>query len=152
MTIALAALVIALDQASKWWIVTVVMNPPRVITLAPFLNVALTRNRGISFGLLRLEETWGPWLLSGLALVIAAWLFLWQRRARSRWISAAVGLIVGGALGNAVDRLDPRGVVDFIDLHAGAYHWPAFNLADSAITVGVAILIVEALFNRRERH
>ena len=152
LALALAALVIALDQASKWWIVTVVMAPPRIIPLAPFLNVTLTRNRGISFGLLPLEGLWGPWLLSALALAIVVGLFVWQRRARSRLISTAVGLIAGGALGNALDRVDARGVVDFIDVYAGSYHWPAFNLADSAITLGVALLIAEALFSRGERH
>lgn len=152
LALALAALVVALDQASKWWIVAVVVPPPGGLPLAPFLNIVLTRNPGISFGMLQLLGAWGPWLLSGLALVIVVWLFLWQRRAGSRWISTAVGLIAGGALGNVLDRLDPRGVIDFIDVYAGAYHWPAFNLADSAITVGVALLIAEALFNRRERH
>lgn len=151
LALSLAVLVVALDQASKWWIVTALMTPPRVIPLGPFLNIVLTRNRGISFGMLRLEGAWAPWLLSGLALAVVVGLFIWQRRARSGWIATAVGLIAGGALGNVLDRLDARGVVDFIDVHAGAYHWPAFNLADSAITVGVAILIAEALFNRRER-
>lgn len=152
LALTLAALVIALDQASKWWIVTVVMPPPQGLPLAPFLNIVLTRNPGISFGMLQLLGAWGPWLLSGMALVIVVWLFVWQRRAGRRWISTAVGLIAGGALGNVLDRLDPRGVIDFIDVYAGAYHWPAFNLADSAITVGVALLIAEALFNQRERH
>jgi signal peptidase II len=152
LALALAALVIALDQASKWWIVAVVAPPPLGLPLAPFLNIVLTRNRGISFGMLPFAGAWGPWLLSALALGVVAALFVWQRRAGSRWISTAVGLIAGGALGNVIDRLDARGVVDFIDVYAGAYHWPAFNLADSAITVGVALLIAEALFNRRERH
>ena len=144
----LAALVIILDQLSKWWIVAVVMRPPHVVPLAPFLNLALARNRGVSFGMLRLEGPWGPWLLSAVALGVVVWLFLWQRRARSRWISASVGLIAGGALGNVVDRVFRHAVVDFIDAHLGAYHWPAFNLADSAITVGVVLLLFETLLRK----
>ncbi len=140
--------VILLDQLSKWWITAVVMQPPRLIPLTGFLNLALAANRGVSFGMLRLEGPWGPWLLSAFALAIVAWLFRWQQRARDRWIAASVGLIAGGAIGNVADRLGRQAVVDFIDLHAGGYHWPAFNLADSAITLGVVLLLVEALFRK----
>lgn len=150
LTLVLAALVIGLDQLTKWLIVTVVMQPPRVIPLAPFFNLVLARNRGISFGMLHMDNEWGPWLLSALALAIVVWLFLWQRRAGSRWIAAAVGLITGGAVGNVVDRIVQQGVTDFLDFHWGTAHWPAFNLADSAITVGVALLLAEALFIKRE--
>ncbi len=150
LALALAILVILLDQLSKWWIVAVVMQPPRILPLAPFLDLVLTRNRGISFGMLRLEGPWGPWLLSGLALLVVAWLFAWQWRSGDRLIAAAVGLIAGGALGNVLDRLRGQAVVDFIDVHWKAWHWPAFNLADSAITVGVALLLADALFSRRE--
>lgn len=151
LALALAAAVILLDQLGKWWITAFVMQPRRIIPLAPFLNLALTENRGISFGMLRLEGSWGPWLLSALALLIVAWLFLWQHRARERGIAFAVGLIAGGALGNVVDRVLREAVIDFIDFHVGPYHWPAFNLADSAITVGVAILLLEALFGGGRR-
>jgi signal peptidase II len=151
LALALAALVIILDQLSKWWILAVVMQPPRLVELTPFLDLVLARNRGISFSLFRFDEAWGPWLLSAGALVIVGWLFFWQWRARSRLISAAVGLIAGGAIGNVTDRLHSTAVTDFIDLHLGAYHWPAFNLADSAITVGVLLLLAEALFATGEK-
>ncbi len=150
LTLALAALVILLDQLSKWWIVALVMKPPRVVPLGPFLNLALAENTGVSFGLLRLGGSWGPWLLSVFALAIVAWLFLWQRRMGERWLALSVGLIMGGALGNVVDRLLRGAVTDFIDAHWGTTHWPAFNLADSAITAGVALLLFESLFRRRE--
>jgi signal peptidase II len=151
LTFLLALVAILLDQASKWWILAVVMRPPRLIDLAPFLSLVLARNRGVSFSLFRFDADWGPWLLSGLALVIVGWLFYWQWRARSRLVSAAVGLIAGGAIGNVTDRLHARAVTDFIDLHLGDYHWPAFNLADSAITLGVLLLLAEALFARSEK-
>jgi signal peptidase II len=148
--LALALVVIALDQLSKWSIVELAMRPPRIVPLLPILNLVLVYNRGISFGMLRGEEAWAPWLLSGLALAVVTWLFIWQHRAANRWISVAVGLIAGGALGNVADRLSQQAVTDFIDFHWAEYHFPAFNLADSAINVGVAILLAEALFSRRE--
>ena len=148
LAVGLAAAVVLFDQLSKWWITAVVMQPPRQIPLLPFLNLALARNRGVSFGLLRLEGPWGPWLLSAAALAVVIWLFLWQRRARDPWIAASVGLIAGGALGNVVDRLIRHAVVDFIDAYVGLYHWPAFNLADSAITLGVALLLWETLLRK----
>ncbi len=151
LSLVLALLVILLDQLSKWWILAIVMHPPRVVELAPFLDLVLARNRGISFSLFRFDAPWGPWLLSALALVIVGWLFFWQWRARSRLVSAAVGLIAGGAIGNVADRLYSTAVTDFIDLHLGDYHWPAFNLADSAITVGVVLLLAEALFAKGEK-
>lgn len=150
LTLVLAALVILLDQLSKWLIAAVVMQPPRVISLTSFFNLVLVRNRGVSFGMLRMDNAWGPWLLSVLAVAIVVWLFLWQRRARSRWIAFAVGLITGGALGNVIDRIVERSVTDFLDFHWGTVHWPAFNLADSAITIGVALILAEALFIKRE--
>jgi signal peptidase II len=150
-TLLLALLVLAADQASKWWILGVMMQPPRAIPLTPFLELVLARNRGVSFSLVRLDSPWGPWLLSGFALAVVAALLVWQWRARSALISAAVGLIAGGALGNVADRLASQAVTDFIDVHVGGYHWPAFNLADSAISVGVALLLFEALFARREK-
>ncbi len=150
LTLGLALLIVVLDQLTKWLIVAIVMQPPRIVILAPFLDLVLARNPGVSFGMLRFEGAAAPWLLAGLALAIVAGLFLWQRRAGSLWVSVNVGLIAGGAIGNVIDRLRDAGVTDFIDLHWGELHWPAFNLADSAICVGVALLLAEALFAKRE--
>lgn len=143
---ALALGIVALDQLTKWLIVAVVMQPPRVIELAPVLNLVLARNPGVSFGMLRLEGASAPWLLSALALAIVVVLFVWQLKARSLWVSVNIGLIAGGAIGNVVDRVRVAGVTDFIDAHWGSLHWPAFNLADSAISVGVVLLLAESLF------
>jgi len=148
--LAIALAVILLDQLSKWWITAVVMQPPRVIPIFSWLNLALAANRGVSFGMLRLEGAWGPWLLSAFAIAIVVWLYLWQRRARDRLIAASVGLIAGGALGNVADRVLRHAVVDFIDAHLGTYHWPAFNVGDSAITVGVVLILFETLFRKDE--
>lgn len=148
---AVAAAIVLADQLSKWWILAAVMDPPREIALLPFFNLILAWNRGVSFGFLG-ELGWiGPWLLSGLAIAIVIALTVWLSRLSDRYNAISIGLIIGGALGNVIDRLRFGAVVDFLDVHAAGYHWPAFNLADSAITVGVAFLLIESLFVRGER-
>lgn len=144
--LALSALIIVLDQASKWLILQVVMQPPRVIEVTGFFNLVLTFNTGISFGLLGNDSPWGPWLLSGLAIAIVIGLLIWLRQQTHPLPAMAIGLIVGGALGNVIDRMYQPGVVDFLDFHLGGWHWPAFNVADSAITVGVAMLLFDGFF------
>lgn len=151
LTLAIAAPVILLDQLSKWLIVQLVMQPPRVIELAPVFNLVLTYNSGVSFGILGGAAAWKPWLLSGVALVIVIVLLLWLRRQTRKVILAGGGLVVGGALGNVVDRLHSAAVIDFLDFHLSDWHWPAFNLADGAISVGVALLIFDGLFPPRDR-
>lgn len=139
---ATAALAFALDQATKWWVLAYLMDPPRVIPVTPFFNLVLGWNRGVSFGLLSADHPATPWLLSSLALAVIAGLVVWTTRDRSPEMAASVGFIVGGALGNVVDRLRHGAVTDFLDFHVAGYHWPAFNLADSAIFVGVALLLL----------
>jgi signal peptidase II len=150
LALAAAAAVALLDQLSKWWIVERVMDPPRALEITGFLNLMLIYNRGVSFGLLDSEAALLPWLLSGLAVAIVIGLVAWLRHIEGRWPGVAVGLIVGGALGNVVDRLRLGAVIDFLDLHWAGFHWPAFNLADGAITLGVALLLLDGLFGRRK--
>lgn len=137
---------IVLDQISKWWILTQVMDPPRLIPVTPFFNLVLGYNRGVSFGMFGSDSEFGRWALSGLALAIAAALLIWLWRAEKPMLSAALGLIVGGALGNVIDRITVGAVVDFLDFYAAGYHWPAFNIADTGITIGAAILIFDSIF------
>lgn len=139
---ATAALAFALDQATKWWVLAHLMDPPRVIPIAPFFNLVLGWNRGVSFGLLSADHPATPWLLSSLALAVVAGLVAWTTRDRRPGMAASVGFIAGGALGNVVDRLRHGAVTDFLDFHAAGYHWPAFNLADTAIFVGAALLFL----------
>ena len=148
--IALSLLIASLDQISKWWILAEVMSPPDIITVTPNLNLVLVWNRGVSFGILNQGWAWVPWFLSALTAAISFGLFIWLCRAQSRWLGAALGLIIGGALGNLVDRLRFGAVVDFLDFHVGVYHWPAFNVADSAITVGVGMLLIDTLITGRQ--
>lgn len=142
---ALAALVVVLDQIGKWWVLDVIFDPPRTIPLTPFLNLVPVWNRGVSFGLFSAAPGWLPWLLAGFAVVIAAALAIWMLRVRDRLLATGLGLVIGGALGNVIDRFRFGAVVDFLDFHAASYHWPAFNVADSAITVGVGLLLLDAL-------
>ena len=141
---AIGFLVVALDQLSKWQILEHLMAPPQAVT--GFFNLVLVCNTGISFGLLPGGSPWQPWLLSGFALAVAAGLLYWVRNKDSRLLTLGVGLVVGGALGNVVDRLRVGCVIDFLDFHLAGWHWPAFNVADSAITLGVVLLLVHGLF------
>ena len=120
------------------------------IEATPFLNIVLVWNRGISFGLFNRDSDWQPWLLVGLTLVIVAGLMIWLRTVRDRWTTLAIGLIAGGATGNAIDRVRFGAVVDFVDFHVGGWHFATFNVADAAITCGVAIVLAVSLFGGRK--
>ncbi len=143
-----AVLAIGVDQVTKWWILIYVMDPPRVINVTPFFNLVQVWNRGISFGMFSNESMAGVWILSLLALIIVGFLINWLRKAESKRVAISLGLIIGGALGNVIDRAVHSAVLDFLDFHAGSIRWPAFNAADSFITVGAIILIVDSLFSR----
>ena len=145
----IAGLVIILDQLSKWAILMLLEDP---IAVTPFLNLVVVWNRGVSFGMFDTAGALGPWLLSGLALAVVAALVFWLGRIEHSLAGAALGLIIGGALGNVIDRVRFGAVVDFLDFHAYGYHWPAFNVADSAICVGAALLLLDGLLApRRQR-
>lgn len=142
-------LVVGLDQASKWLMAAIVMDPPRVIPVTPFFNLVLGFNPGVSFGLLGDLGPWGPVALSGLTLAIVAFLVLWLWRTQDILEASALGLIIGGAVGNLIDRLRDGAVTDFLDFYVGQYHWPAFNLADTSISLGVAIILYRSFFQAR---
>jgi signal peptidase II len=142
--IGLAVLVIVLDRLTKVWALEALFDPPTRIVVAPFLNMVPVWNRGVSFGLLASDSPWGPWLLGGFALAVSVALVIWLARAENRWLGAGLGLVIGGAVGNAIDRALYGAVVDFIDAHWGNLHWPAFNIADAAITIGVVLLLLDA--------
>jgi signal peptidase II len=151
LALAVAAVTVILDQASKWAILNLVMQPPDAVEITGFFNVVLTFNTGVSFGLFSEKTAWKPWALSFLAFAVSAALLYWLHRESERVLALAVGLIVGGAMGNVIDRMRWGAVMDFLDFHLGTWHWPAFNLADSAITVGVAFLVYDGLFRERRR-
>ena len=141
----MAIVVVILDQMTKWWILTSVMTPPQRIPVTGIFDLVLVYNRGVSFGLLGGAPSWATAALIVFALLLSMALCIWMWRADSLLLGTALGFVVGGALGNVIDRFLHGAVVDFLDFHAAGYHWPAFNVADSAITIGVVILIIDSL-------
>ena len=137
---ALAA-ALAVDLVTKWLILNVVMVPPRTIEIAPFFNLTLGFNTGVSFGMFREFFLDRPLMLAGIKMVIVAGLLLWAMRTPKPLEMVGLGLIAGGAMGNIVDRISQGAVTDFLDFHVGRWHWPAFNMADTMITIGVVLLI-----------
>ena len=143
--IALAA--ILLDQISKAAVLDL-MQIPRVIEVLPVFNLVLVMNRGVSFSLFTSHAEYAPYLLSALSVVVCVALAFWMRNENGRLSRLAFGLIVGSAMGNVIDRLRFGAVIDFLDVHWGSTHFPAFNVADSAISIGAALLMFDALFSR----
>lgn len=140
-----AAAVILLDQLTKWLIIGL-MRPPRVIEITSFFNLVVGWNRGVSFGLFNNDSPLNAWILIAVALAIVAVLMIWLSKT-DRWpVAIGLALVIGGAIGNVIDRLRFGAVFDFLDVHAFGFHWPAFNVADSAITVGAVVLVVDSLF------
>ena len=144
----LAAIIIGVDQISKW-IVLGTLQPGDSRYVAPFFNWVLTFNPGAAFSFLSDAGGWQRWFFTVLALGVSAWIFSMLRKHTGEFrLSLALTLILGGALGNVIDRIRFGAVVDFIQWHAAGYYWPAFNVADSAITIGAVLMVVDQLFNK----
>jgi signal peptidase II len=153
--LAVAVLLLAADQASKWWILEVLRLPELntqnvpLLALGPFgLDLSMVWNRGVTFGLLSGDGPWNHLILAVLAAGIALFLLRWLARAETWMVAVALGAVIGGAVGNVMDRLRFGAVVDFVDAHAWGWHWYVFNIADAGIVCGVAALIADALFRR----
>lgn len=149
--VAMAILAIAADQLVKNWLLLGPMQQPQVFELTSFFNIVSAWNKGVSFSMFWTSAQYGPWILSGVALVISLGLAVWLTRVTHRLTALGIGLVIGGALGNVIDRLRFGAVFDFLDFYIGNYHWPAFNVADSCITVGVVLLLWDGLFHGQER-
>jgi signal peptidase II len=151
----LVAIVVAIvDQVAKWRIVDYFDAHPEAashVTVTGFFNLVLTMNRGISFGMFNGDRRSGEIILIMLAAAIVIGLLVWLRRVKSGLLVLAIGFIIGGAVGNALDRVLRGAVVDFLDFHLGQWHPFAFNLADTAISVGVGLLILDGLLGGRGR-
>ena len=141
----LAAAIIILDQISKWVILgTMQSGESRYVAL--FFNWVLTFNTGAAFSFLSDAGGWQRWFFTALALGVSVWIVTLLRRHVGEFrLSLALTLVLGGALGNVIDRIRFGAVVDFIQWHVAGYYWPAFNVADSAITVGAILLIWDQL-------
>lgn len=150
--LALAAATFVADQAHKFWMIEIYrIGEKGRVAAGPFLDLVYVLNTGISYGLLNQDGHGGQWLLASLALVAAGALTVWLARgATNRVMAAGIGLIVGGALANALDRLHLGGVADFFSLHAFGFYWYVFNIADVAIVAGVACLLYDSVFPSRD--
>ena len=141
-----AVVACALDQASKLYLLFVYDLPNRApLRLGPLFDFVLTRNRGISYGLFQTQGPLGQWLLLGFKVAAVIALAVWLTRARDRLTALSLGLIIGGAIGNAIDRIAYGAVADFFSLHAFGYQWYVFNIADMAIVAGVVGLLYDSL-------
>ena len=148
----LALVVIVLDQISKHW-VSAALTYGEPVVFTPFFNFTLLHNPGAAFSFLSDAGGWQRWFFTVVAAVVSVVLVIWLARvSEKRYEALALALILGGAIGNLYDRVVLGYVVDFIVVHYQDYYWPAFNIADSAITVGAALLILDMLFGKDKRH
>lgn len=149
---ALAAVIVILDQVSKQWI-SATLNYGEPVVFTSFFNFTLLHNPGAAFSFLSEAGGWQRWFFTVVAVVISVILVVWiSRIAHRRYEALALALILGGALGNVYDRVLLGYVVDFVVVHYQNYYWPAFNIADAAITVGAGVLIFDMLFSKDKRH
>ena len=138
-----APIAAVIDQASKAWALDALWPPySEGVVLLPVLNLRLGFNTGVTFGMFAESAAGAVWLLVGIKVAIVAWLLHWLWRATSRIEALGIGLIIGGAFGNILDRLRIGAVTDFVDVHYKGWHWPTFNLADVAIVGGVTLLVL----------
>ncbi len=147
----LSLFVLAADQISKQLAESAIQLYERVPLLS-HLNLTLTYNPGAAFSFLSDQGGWQRWFFSVLAMVVTLVLVIWLRQLdrANRWTAISLSLIIGGAVGNLVDRLLFGHVIDFIDFYYGQWHWPAFNVADSAITVGVVLMLLDVFRGRKK--
>lgn len=146
----ISVLVIAIDQLSKYIIMkNLYVGEP--LKLLPFFNFILSFNQGASFGFLNQAGGWQVLFLIAVTLIIFVILLIWLLRLDypNSWLACALALILGGAIGNLIDRLRIRYVIDFLDFHLGDWHFATFNIADSAIVMGVTMIILQALYKKK---
>ncbi|RLA24052.1 MAG: signal peptidase II [Gammaproteobacteria bacterium] len=143
--LSISVIVLLLDQATKLW-VDGSMKLYQTIELNSFVQLTYLRNTGAAFSFLSDAGGWQRWFFVGLALIVTVVLTVWVSRlpANSKWLAISLTLILGGALGNVIDRIAYGYVIDFIDVFYQDWHWPAFNIADSAICIGVVMMLLDS--------
>ena len=141
----ITSLVIFFDQVSKWLMVSW-LSLYETIVIMPYFNLTMAHNEGAAFSFLAQAGGWQRWFFIGLALIISVVLFVWLAKLKptEKLEAISLSLILGGAIGNVIDRISYGYVVDFIDLYIGHNHWPVFNIADSAICIGAILLIADS--------
>ncbi len=145
--IVIALVVLLLDQLNKFHLVGKFRSGEMIapVEVTPFFNLVMVWNPGISFGMFQ-DMHHAPYFFSALALIIVAILLIWLRKCESKMQMWAIGFVIGGAIGNVIDRILYGKVADFYDFHIAGYHWPAFNIADSAVFIGAVMLCIDSLF------
>ncbi len=143
----IAVLIIIADQATKWIALAGIDFAANPIKVTSFFDLVLVWNRGVSFGMFNDAGAYGPMILSGLAIAVVIGLLWWLRQAETWLAVLALGLVIGGAIGNVIDRFRFGAVVDFLYFHVGDFHWPAFNVADTAICIGAGFLLLDGLLS-----
>ncbi|MDF2178229.1 signal peptidase II [Aliiglaciecola sp. CAU 1673] len=148
----LAALVLVLDQVTKLWVIDA-MHLYQSVQIMPSFNLTYVRNYGAAFSFLSDSGGWQRWFFTAIAIGVSGLILYWlkQTKAEQVLLPSAFCLILGGALGNLYDRLAYGYVIDFLDVYYGTWHWPAFNIADSAICVGAALLIIDSFRGGKEK-
>ncbi|MBC8519668.1 MAG: lipoprotein signal peptidase [Gammaproteobacteria bacterium] len=148
----LSALILFLDQGTKI-LAEYYLELYRQGEILPFMNLTLMQNEGAAFSFLADAGGWQRWFFVVLTVVITVFLLRWLRSLSEdeRWLAIAIALIIGGAIGNLIDRVQYGDVIDFLDFHAMGWHWPAFNIADSAISIGAIIVVWDAVFGSEEK-
>jgi signal peptidase II len=147
----IAALIFIADQLSKYWILEIIdLDSRRPIPILPVFSLTMVWNRGVSMGLLQADSDLGRWLLVALTAGIAVVVAIWLAKETSRLKALPLAMVLGGAIGNIVDRVRFGAVADFIHLHLGPYSFYVFNVADAAITLGVGLLLIQTLRGEKE--
>lgn len=145
-------LLVAIDLVSKWFAATTLMAPPQRVSVLPFFDLVLVFNYGISFGMFGNIGAWGPKILTVLTSGITVVLIIWLWRSERLYEVVGLALIIGGSIGNIIDRVHDNAVTDFLSLYAGSFYWPVFNGADIFITCGVMFLFVSNIFPINRGH
>jgi len=149
---ALVAVTVIADQATKEFLLRALLKAGALLpVLEGFFQLVVVWNRGVSFGLMGGDRALPPWVLSAVAIAVCVGLFVWLRRTDRLLTGWGIGLVMGGAIGNVIDRARWGAVFDFADFHVNQWHWPAFNVADSAIVVGVGLMLIDSLVGERGR-
>ena len=144
--LSLALLVIILDQLSKYVVMNIILGDLIGINYTSFFNLVKAWNKGVSFSMFDNASPYGPYILAAVSIVIVIFLLSWLRKENDKMLQVAIGFIIGGAIGNVIDRFRFGAVFDFLDVFYKNYHWPAFNVADSFICIGATMVVVHSLF------
>lgn len=146
-----ALMVVILDQLSKALIYGYLSDNGSMVAVCGFFNLVTAWNKGVSFSMFNNLGNYGVYILSAFALVVVFFLCYWLKKEESRFMQLALGFIIGGAIGNVIDRVRVGAVFDFLDIHFSGYHWPAFNVADSFICIGACLVVIGGLFVNPKR-